>query len=659
LVVKPVNFGFNLAELACQFPIISSDAPSPSAPSFGLELFEDLGNEWLAEVPPPAPRRPQRSPAIEDGPFITFDTREPLVLMASALGKFTAGVTFPEAYRGDLRTEWELQLGLSDPDPVVHLLKIFVWLSSNNMLGTSTNPRTSNFFDWIVDNLPSSVLDALLSAKFPTTEACIEHIFAHSLRRGNLGLLRTLLAKRRNLVQVLGFSKPVDTNSLRPPVVLTGSPDQVQTFRISETVDELFLFALRLNDVEITRCLLAAGDDAGRILPLWNAQSPKMVEMLSAAGADVNTLHLVPLKDIMHSLTALFWGICCGNTAVAQSLIQNKADVNIAAINLSPDRPDDETTYGITPLRAAIDRAVRGLKKLGDDEEHINDGLKLIRILLKAGANVNAPSLGEFDLWPLRFRLATPLQVASKAGHKSLSRLLLDSGADVNAPPYPEASTALLGAVESGDGELVKMLLHRGAVVDAPGRHESEPRVTCLLLAVERGDAAIVKLLLEAGADGNFPVMNHFGLSSIEITEAFTNNSEIMQLLLEFGAMPDREGQQRAQLIHAMSRRDPACVRSIINAGIVLTEPDGFRSRILREAIEWGDENILLVLIQAGIDVNKMFEANQEDFILQGRYGTHLQTRQVSSFFHLSGHFGTLLLLDMPYFMKGSAQIQG
>ena len=44
--------------------------------------------------------------------------------MASALGKFTAGVTFPEAYRGDLRTEWELQLGLSDPDPVVHLLKI-------------------------------------------------------------------------------------------------------------------------------------------------------------------------------------------------------------------------------------------------------------------------------------------------------------------------------------------------------------------------------------------------------------------------------------------------------------------------------------------------------------------------------------------------------
>jgi ankyrin repeat protein len=264
------------------------------------------------------------------------------------------------------------------------------------------------------------------------------------------------------------------------------------------------------------------------------------------------------------------------------------------------------------------------LKKWGDDGEHINDGLKLIRILLNAGANVNAPSLGESDLWPSRYRPATPLQVASKAGHKSLSRLLLDSGAEVNALPYPEGSTALLGAVESGDVELVEMLLHRGAVVDAPGHHESEPRVTCLLAAVERGDAAIVKLLLEASADGNFPVMNRFGLSSIEITKAFTNNSEVMQLLLESGAMRDREGHQRAQLIHAISRRDPACVRSIINAGIVLTEPDGFRSKVLREAIEWGDENILLILIQAGIDVNKMFEANQKDFIFQGRYGTQL-----------------------------------
>jgi hypothetical protein len=125
-VVKPVNFSFDLAELACQFSIISSDAPSPSDPSFGLELFEDLGNEWLAQVPPPAPRRPQRSFATENGPFVAFDTREPLVLMTSALNHFTARVAFPEDYRGELRTEWELQLGLSDPDPVVHLLKTFV-----------------------------------------------------------------------------------------------------------------------------------------------------------------------------------------------------------------------------------------------------------------------------------------------------------------------------------------------------------------------------------------------------------------------------------------------------------------------------------------------------------------------------------------------------
>jgi hypothetical protein len=136
------------------------------------------------------------------------------------------------------------------------------------MLGISIDKDGFNFFDWIVENLPFSVLDALLSAKFPTTEACLEHIFAHSLRRGNLGLVRTLLARRSKLVQVLGFSELVDADSVPPPIVLTGSPDQVQTFAISRSFDELFMAVLRLDDVEITRSLLAAGDDSGRNPPL-------------------------------------------------------------------------------------------------------------------------------------------------------------------------------------------------------------------------------------------------------------------------------------------------------------------------------------------------------------------------------------------------------
>ena len=123
----------------------------------------------------------------------------------SALGNFSSQVTLPDKYYEDLRTHHEL-LGLSDPSPVTYLLKLFVYLSSNSRLPVSIDPRDYSFFDWIIEYLPPSILDALLSAGLRTSDACTEYILEHALTRGNLVLARTLLERGSNLLRALAPS---------------------------------------------------------------------------------------------------------------------------------------------------------------------------------------------------------------------------------------------------------------------------------------------------------------------------------------------------------------------------------------------------------------------------------------------------------------------
>jgi uncharacterized protein len=151
-----------------------------------------------------------------------------------------------------------------------------------------------------------------------------------------------------------------------------------------------------------------------------------------------------------------------GKKDVLRSLLQQKADVNVAQV--------DGTT--------ALHWAVRA------------DDLEAADLLLKAGAKVSVANREG----------ATPLQLAALNGSAALIDRLLKAGADANASLSSFGDTALMMAARTGKADAVKVLLDAGAKVDAK---ETWGDTTALMWAVSEGNHAVVRLLIDKGADVN------------------------------------------------------------------------------------------------------------------------------------------------------------
>ncbi|KAI8172183.1 Protein fem-1-like protein [Colletotrichum sp. SAR 10_65] len=89
--------------------------------------------------------------------------------------------------------------------------------------------------------------------------------------------------------------------------------------------------------------------------------------------------------------------------------------------------------------------------------------LDLIKLLLDAGADINAPAA--------RSRGATALQLAAIKGYLGVSKMLVDLGADLNAPRATnDGRTALEGAAEHGRIDTIQYLLSQGVETTGKGR---------------------------------------------------------------------------------------------------------------------------------------------------------------------------------------------
>ncbi|KAK2038008.1 ankyrin [Colletotrichum somersetense] len=124
--------------------------------------------------------------------------------------------------------------------------------------------------------------------------------------------------------------------------------------------------------------------------------------------------------------------------------------------------------------------------------------LDAVRLLLKYGAQVNAPPGDEFG------RTALQMAVCGKYPEdtSAMVELLLSLGADVNAPPARKGGiTALQGAAISGDICIVKKLLDLGADVNAaPAAKDGR---TAIEGAAEHGRLDMVRFLISVGAVGD------------------------------------------------------------------------------------------------------------------------------------------------------------
>lgn len=150
-----------------------------------------------------------------------------------------------------------------------------------------------------------------------------------------------------------------------------------------------------------------------------------------------------------------------GDLNAVRSLVQ-KADVNAAQGD------------GMTALHWAV----------------YQEDLEMARVLIQAGANVNAAN---------RLKALTPVLIAAQAGNAAMLDLLLKSGAEVNLA-NDLGTTPLMLAAAAGKPAAAKTLLDQGANVNA---RELSRRQTALMFAAALNRDAVVRLLASRGADLN------------------------------------------------------------------------------------------------------------------------------------------------------------
>lgn len=271
-----------------------------------------------------------------------------------------------------------------------------------------------------------------------------------------------------------------------------------------------------------------------------------------------------------------------GDRAALRTLIQKKADVNIADAD------------GTTALHWAA----------------YHDDLESVDLLITAGANVNAANdLGATPLWnastnataaitkrlldaganpnPSLLAGETPLMTAARAGKAGIVELLLAGGANPNARATRN-QTALMWAVSERHPAVVKALLARGADVHARSAEWQEmvavpphglPQYnriipqggdTAMLFAARVGDLESAKLLAASGANVNDA--DAWGVSATAMA-AHAGFTELVTWLLDRGANPNAAGAGFSALHAAIMRRDSRMVAALLAHGADANAP--------------------------------------------------------------------------------------
>ncbi|KAI1861947.1 uncharacterized protein JN550_010578 [Neoarthrinium moseri] len=194
------------------------------------------------------------------------------------------------------------------------------------------------------------------------------------------------------------------------------------------------------------------------------------------------------------------------------------------------------TAYPLSSIRDRTSRRILLTTAILSDarpellQQHVN-GLR----------NLNFAGDDESRTW-------NPLQLAAEKSNIGCVRILLKAGANVNTPATGDCGqTALQAAVGEGNFEMVMLLLKHGADVNVLGG-TGVSSTTALQLAVRKGNLEMAMLLLEHGADVNGPPSAFLGMTAIEIS-AVRGFIDITALLLPRVAL---QGRMRLHFVRAV-----------------------------------------------------------------------------------------------------------
>jgi len=130
----------------------------------------------------------------------------------------------------------------------------------------------------------------------------------------------------------------------------------------------------------------------------------------------------------------------------------------------------------------------------------------------------------------------TPLMVAVRNGNINAVKLLIKAGANVNAKSSPEESTPLMYASQRDWIDIMRMLLKAGAEIEATDSYGQ----TALHYAVLERNEEAMEFLLSAGANPN--AANEDEVTPLaDLTDTLSPNEKsrtMARRLIEFGANP-------------------------------------------------------------------------------------------------------------------------
>ncbi len=359
-----------------------------------------------------------------------------------------------------------------------------------------------------------------------------------------------------------------------------------------------------------------------------------IVKILQKHGADINA----PARD-EYGRTALQAAASTGDRELVQHLLRAGAKINAVPSRVGGRTAVQAAAEnGHTKLVKTLIKAGANLNADASPEngrtclQAAAEGChaKLVLLLLTQGANVYSSAAtisGGLTALQAALTLFHPKAKANPRCRQNnersrikILRALLDAGADVNAPPSPcRGISAVVAAVQSGSLELTRTLLQREVDVNQKriDRNSALNGKTALVEAVVQGSEELVCLLIEAGADlsAYYDIDGRPYHARTALDEAaLRRNIPIARRLLDAGAdfgTPSSRPLSRTVLQCAVKGNCTAMVQLLLAKG---ADPNAraisgtFSETALEEALTVSPTNVdvLIALIDAGVEVNKI-----------------------------------------------------